>query len=352
MPQDQGAKFIARNRAPRVQIEYDVEIYGAEKKIQLPFVMGVLADLSGKPAGSAAAGGRPQVPRDRRRQFRRSPQGDEAARGLSRCPNTLTGEGDLPSTSPSRAWTNSLPDAVARKVEPLRKLLEARKQLSNLLTYMDGKAGAEELMAKLLQGSGAAAGAGGGTQDRGAQAQSRAPARQRGDHTMADADQLEHRRRPRQPQRRSRATSTRCCKKEFRPKTGGRGQDRGRRRHAGRAGAAARPTGLRRRRQDDPGDHRPARPEAVRAGQPDPAPRGIPAAGGHLARPALSGQQHRNRRDAQDPGDEHLQEGARQDASRSSRAPRGIRARSSRRSTPTSIRCSAASRIGCLIGDY
>src|SRR5215471_20102092 len=42
-------KFIARNRAPRVQIEYDVEIYGAEKKIQLPFVMGVLADLSGKP---------------------------------------------------------------------------------------------------------------------------------------------------------------------------------------------------------------------------------------------------------------------------------------------------------------
>lgn len=40
-------KFIARNRAPRVQIEYDVELYGAEKKIQLPFVMGVLADLSG-----------------------------------------------------------------------------------------------------------------------------------------------------------------------------------------------------------------------------------------------------------------------------------------------------------------
>ena len=42
-------KFIQRNRAPRVQIEYDVELYGAEKKIQLPFVMGVLADLSGKP---------------------------------------------------------------------------------------------------------------------------------------------------------------------------------------------------------------------------------------------------------------------------------------------------------------
>src|ERR1700751_5165128 len=43
-------KFIARNRAPRVQIEYDVELYGAEKKIQLPFVMGVMANLSGNPA--------------------------------------------------------------------------------------------------------------------------------------------------------------------------------------------------------------------------------------------------------------------------------------------------------------
>ena len=42
-------KFIARNRAPRVQIEYDVELYGAEKKVQLPFIMGVLSDLSGKP---------------------------------------------------------------------------------------------------------------------------------------------------------------------------------------------------------------------------------------------------------------------------------------------------------------
>src|SRR5882762_6097240 len=42
-------KFIARNRAPRVQIEYDVEIGNAEKKVQLPFVMGVFADLSGNP---------------------------------------------------------------------------------------------------------------------------------------------------------------------------------------------------------------------------------------------------------------------------------------------------------------
>jgi len=50
MARASSQKFIARNRAPRVQIEYDVELYGAEKKIQLPFVMGVMANLSGNPA--------------------------------------------------------------------------------------------------------------------------------------------------------------------------------------------------------------------------------------------------------------------------------------------------------------
>ena len=60
MAKASSQKFIARNRAPRVQIEYDVELYGAEKKIQLPFVMGVLADLTGKPA-SPLPGRRSQV---------------------------------------------------------------------------------------------------------------------------------------------------------------------------------------------------------------------------------------------------------------------------------------------------
>jgi type VI secretion system protein ImpB len=54
MAKQSSQKFIARNRAPRVQIEYEVELYGAEKKIQLPFVMGVMADLSGKPAEELA----------------------------------------------------------------------------------------------------------------------------------------------------------------------------------------------------------------------------------------------------------------------------------------------------------
>ena len=68
-------KFIARNRAPRVQIEYDVELYGAEKKVQLPFVMGVLADLSGNPAEPLPPVADRKLPRGLRRQLRRSPEG-------------------------------------------------------------------------------------------------------------------------------------------------------------------------------------------------------------------------------------------------------------------------------------
>ena len=75
-------KFIARNRAPRVQIEYDVELYGAEKKIQLPFVMGVLSDLSGKPSEPLPPVAERKFLEHRRRQFRRPHEGDEAACGV------------------------------------------------------------------------------------------------------------------------------------------------------------------------------------------------------------------------------------------------------------------------------
>jgi len=50
MASKSSQKFVAKNRAPRVQVEYDVELYGAEKKVNLPFVMGVMSDLSGKPS--------------------------------------------------------------------------------------------------------------------------------------------------------------------------------------------------------------------------------------------------------------------------------------------------------------
>jgi type VI secretion system protein ImpB len=142
-------KFIARNRAPRVQIEYDVELYGAEKKVQLPFVMGVLSDLSGKPADPLA----PVADR----KFLEIDVDNFDSRMKSMKPrvafqvqNTLTGEGSMNVELTFDSMDDFSPAAIARKVEPLAKLLEARQQLANLVTYMDGKGGAEELVGKVL----------------------------------------------------------------------------------------------------------------------------------------------------------------------------------------------------------
>jgi len=143
-------KFIQRNRAPRVQIEYDVELYGAEKKIQLPFVMGVMADLSGNPAEPLA-----QVA-DRKFLEIDVDNFDDRLKAMNprvafQVPNTLTGEGNLSVDITFESLDDFSPAAIARKAGALNKLLEARTQLSNLLTYMDGKTGAEELMGKILK---------------------------------------------------------------------------------------------------------------------------------------------------------------------------------------------------------
>ena len=143
-------KFIARNRAPRVQIEYDVELYGAEKKIQLPFVMGVLADLSGKPAD-------PQAPVGERKFLEFDVDNFDARMKAMKpriafsVPNTLTGQGELMVDLTFENMEDFSPANVAKKIEALNKLLEARTQLSALITYMDGKGSAEELLAKVLQ---------------------------------------------------------------------------------------------------------------------------------------------------------------------------------------------------------
>ena len=150
MAKSSSQKFIARNRAPRVQIEYDVELYGAEKKIQLPFVMGVLADLTGKPAAPL-----PGV--DERKFLEIDVDNFDSRmkalkpRAAFQVPNTLTGEGNLSVELTFESMDDFSPAAIASKVDALNKLLEARKQLANLITYMDGKSGAEDLVSKLLQ---------------------------------------------------------------------------------------------------------------------------------------------------------------------------------------------------------
>ena len=149
MAKSSAQKFIARNRAPRVQIEYDVELYGAEKKIQLPFVMGVMADLSGKSSSDLpAVADRKYLEIDVDNFDSRLKS--QKPRVAFQVPNTLTGEGNLSVDLTFESMDDFSPAAVARKVDALNQLLEARTQLSNLLTYMDGKSGAEELIAKAI----------------------------------------------------------------------------------------------------------------------------------------------------------------------------------------------------------
>lgn len=150
MPKDNSQKFIARNRAPRVQIEYDVEIYGNEKKIELPFVMGVMADLSGKT--------KEPLPPVAERKFLDIDidNFDERMQAMQpgvafAVPDTLTRDGQLMVNMTFECMDDFSPDAIARKVDALSQLLEARTQLANLQTYMDGKAGAESLVMKVLQ---------------------------------------------------------------------------------------------------------------------------------------------------------------------------------------------------------
>jgi type VI secretion system protein ImpB len=150
MAKASSQKFIARNRAPRVQIEYDVELYGAEKKIQLPFVMGVVANLSGNPAEPL-----PDVA-DRKFLDIDIDNFDQRLKAMKpraafQVPNTLTGDGNIMVDITFESMDDFSPAAVARKVDALSKLLEARQQLASLVTYMDGKSGAEQLIKKLLQ---------------------------------------------------------------------------------------------------------------------------------------------------------------------------------------------------------
>ena len=148
--ENSGQKFIAKNRAPRVQIEYDVEVYGAEKKVELPFVMAVLSDLSGK--------SEVELPALAERKFLDIDidNFDERLKSIKprvsfSVPNTLTGEGRLSVDMTFNNMDDFSPAQIAQKVDALKQLLDARTQLSNLQTYMAGKVGAEGLISQILQ---------------------------------------------------------------------------------------------------------------------------------------------------------------------------------------------------------
>ena len=118
MPNDSSQKFIKKNRAPRVQVEYDVELYGAEKKVNLPFVTGVISDLSGNPAEP--------LPKLEDRKFLEfdADNFDERLKSMKprvtmQVPNVISGEGNIAVDMTFESMDDFSPAAVAAKVDGL-----------------------------------------------------------------------------------------------------------------------------------------------------------------------------------------------------------------------------------------
>ncbi|WP_415182314.1 type VI secretion system contractile sheath small subunit [Phaeovulum sp.] len=154
---DSKQKVIERNRAPRVQIAYEVEHYGSPTTIELPFVMGVMADLAGasetreakKPINERAF---VETDAGRFNKFMEALGPRVKARVKNTLPGTDGAEGDeeLFVDLSFNSMSDFAPDKVAEQVPQLNELLKMRKQLEELLSYMDGKVDAEKRIAQLL----------------------------------------------------------------------------------------------------------------------------------------------------------------------------------------------------------
>ncbi|MBB3808165.1 type VI secretion system contractile sheath small subunit [Pseudochelatococcus contaminans] len=145
---------LNRVRKPRVHITYDVETEGAVVQKELPFVVGVLGDFSGDPSTPLAAlNDRKfiQIDRDNFNQVlaRLTP-------GVKlKVDNTLADDGSQLSVELNfKSMEDFEPAAVVNRVEPLRKLLEARNELRDLLSKADRSENLEELLEQILANEG------------------------------------------------------------------------------------------------------------------------------------------------------------------------------------------------------
>lgn len=154
---DSKQKVIERNRAPRVQIAYDVEHYGSPTTIELPFVMGVMADLAGASETKEAmkpVNDRTFVETDAGRfgKFMEA----LSPRVKARVPNKLPSKDGEDADEEMfvdlsfKSMGDFAPDKIAEQVPALAELLKMRRQLEELLSYMDGKVDAEKRIAQLL----------------------------------------------------------------------------------------------------------------------------------------------------------------------------------------------------------
>jgi type VI secretion system protein ImpB len=151
MARDSGQRFIRRNRPPRVHITYE-NPENAEEKVELPFVMGVMADLSGNSPGV-------EKEEVADRKFLDTDMDNLDARMAAIQPgvafkvdNKLADKTEEKLSIQLRfnKMADFEPAAIGQQVPALAKLLQAREHLANLQRYMDGKAAAEDAMRKLL----------------------------------------------------------------------------------------------------------------------------------------------------------------------------------------------------------
>jgi type VI secretion system protein ImpB len=147
---DSLQKWVGRNRPPRVQITYDVEIGDAVEKKELPLVVGLLADLSGQPAVPL-----PKLKERRFVEIDRDNFNDILAKIAPRLdisvPDTLKGEGNLKLELNFQHFDDFHPEAIVKQVPRLAKLLEARQQLRDLLAKLDGNDELDSLLENIVR---------------------------------------------------------------------------------------------------------------------------------------------------------------------------------------------------------
>ncbi len=149
---DSLQKWVGRNRPPRVQITYDVEIGGAIESKELPLVIGIMSDLSGFPLVA------PPKLKDRRfieidRDNFNDVMGKIAPRLDMSVPDTLKGDGNLKVELNFAEFGDFHPESLVKQVPRLAKLLEARQQLRDLLGKLDGNDELDSLLENIIQNS-------------------------------------------------------------------------------------------------------------------------------------------------------------------------------------------------------
>jgi len=147
---DSLQKWVGRNRPPRVQITYDVEIGDAVEKKELPLVVGLLADLSGQPAVPL-----PKLKERRFVEIDRDNFNEIMAKIAPRLdlsvPDAMKGEGNLKLELNFQNFDDFHPEAIVKQIPRLAKLLEARQQLRDLLAKLDGNDELDSLLENIVQ---------------------------------------------------------------------------------------------------------------------------------------------------------------------------------------------------------